>query len=145
MSLPQFSFSATLDESSSATDKMEASPKLVDESGDCCERDQEQWAAAVEEFQAISDGATQIQPEEMPAYWRILRWVLQQPIPSLRQHASSVAARQEFLHHPNSLRGHLYQFEMEVCRVLPYEIPDNQAGTRKLYEVWGLTPGPVPG
>src|SRR5688572_11441008 len=35
------------------------------------DQDREEQEGAVEQFQAISDGATQLGREEMPAYWRL--------------------------------------------------------------------------
>jgi hypothetical protein len=106
----------------------------------CCDADPEQWTAAVEEFQAISDGSTAIQPEELPAYWRIMNWVQQQPNELLRQRKTESARRNDFLQRPDKLRGQLFTLNLQVCRVLPYEIEDNPLGIRQLYEVWGWVP-----
>lgn len=107
---------------------------------DSWDRDPEQWAAAVEEFEAITDGTMQIQPEEIGGYSRVLRWVREQPLETLRQRSTGHVLRKDFLHDPASKRGKLYQVELQVCRVLPYTASDSRLGSGQLYEVWGWAP-----
>ncbi len=117
----------------------ETTPAHKESIESCCDEDPEQWAAAIEEFQAVSDGTVQIQPEEMPAYWRVLTWVCQQPIDAFRKRPAARPLRKDLLHHSDARRGKLYKIDMQVCRVMPYEISDSRLGVRQLYEVWGWT------
>jgi hypothetical protein len=110
--------------------------RQLDDSPAVYDPDGEQWGAAVEEMQAVSDGTLQILPEEMPAYRRLMTWARQQSLDGLR-HRAIQAQRPAFLHDPAKLRGRLFRVDLRVCRVLPYEVSDSRLGVRKLYEVWG--------
>ena len=106
---------------------------------DLTDQDSEQRQAATEEFQAVSDKTTEIQPEEMAAYWRLLTWVKQQPFHALDQRSKSDFILNDLLQEPGVHRGELLRLELNVRRVLSYEVPDNRLGVKRLYEIWGWT------
>lgn len=101
--------------------------------------DPEQRKAALEEFEAITDKTTEMQREEMPAYWRVMTWVDQQPLQVLKQRAKSNYVLNDLLQEPGVHRGELLKLELNVRRVLTYDVPENALGLRRLYEIWGWT------
>jgi hypothetical protein len=101
--------------------------------------DPEEQEGVVEQFQAISDGATQLGREEMPAYWRLFRWTDHQSLAELRARANSNVVLNQFIQSPNEQRGKLFNLELNVRRVLEYPAPENSGGIEKVYEVWGFT------
>lgn len=107
-------------------------PAITDE-------DPEQRDAAREEFQAITDRTTALQPEEMPAYWRLMTWVEQQSAATLQARSSPDFVFNDLMQEPAVNRGRLLKLSLNVRRVLSYEVPPNPLGIRRLYEVWGFT------
>jgi hypothetical protein len=103
------------------------------------DQDPEQRAAAAEEFQAISDRTTEIQVEEMPAYWRLLEWVKEQSLDSLKVRSPTGVPYNDLRQRPSEYRGTLMRVDLHVRRVLQYDIPENPLGLSRLYEVWGWT------
>jgi hypothetical protein len=101
------------------------------------DEDSDEQSAAVEEFQAVSDGTTAIQPEEMFAYRRLLSWVRQQTLPDLRARAPAEPSFNELMQRPAELRGTLARLSLHVRRVLSYENHDPKIGESRLYELWG--------
>lgn len=99
--------------------------------------DAEQRSAAEEEFQAITDRTTAIQVEEMPAYWRLLQWVHEQPLAQLRSRAVASPTLDDLVQRPGPERGRLLRLELNVVRALGVEIPNNDTGLQRLYEIWG--------
>jgi len=101
--------------------------------------DPEEQEAAKEQFQAISDGATQLGREEMPAQWRLFKWTEHQSLAELRERASGDVVLNQFIQSPDKQRGKLFRLDLNVRRVLAYDAPENSAGIEKVYEVWGFT------
>ncbi len=104
-------------------------------------------AAAAEDFQYVEDGSERILREEMPAYQRILRWVVDQPYARLAartklsqpSHAQVVAAASDD-------RGVLYRFDLHVRMVTKYDSKtdfydddEDPHAPVQLYEMWGNT------
>ena len=96
--------------------------------------DVEESGAIAEEFQAVADGQLSIQPEEMPAYNRLLDWVSNQTIGEMRRRARKNPVYTQFYQSPEKYRGQLFEFDLNVRRILEYTHKD-----RTLYEVWGWT------
>lgn len=103
------------------------------------DEDLEQLADAAEEFQALSDGTIGIQPEEMFAYWRLLLWVENQSLERLQHRAKRNVPFTELMQRPGKHRAQLVSLELNVRRVLSYDIEDSLLPTQRFYEVWGWT------
>lgn len=103
------------------------------------DQDEGEQEAVVEQFQAISDGTTQLGREEMPAYWRLFAWTQHQSLAELQARADHTAVLNQFVQHPAEQRGKLFQLDLNVRRVLSFDAPRNSAGIEKVYEIWGWT------
>jgi hypothetical protein len=101
------------------------------------DEDSDEQSAAAEEFQAVTDGTTAIQPEEMFAYRRLLSWVEQQPLPDLCGRAEVEPSFNELMQRPAEHRGTLAHLSLHVRRILSYENHDPKIGASRLYELWG--------
>ncbi len=102
--------------------------------------DPEQREAALEEFQAVTDGAIGIAPEEMFAYSRFLSWVQRQPYATLAKRATKDFSFHDLMQSPSKNRGRLLRLDLQVRRVLKLEAKDLPAGVTALYEIWGWSP-----
>jgi hypothetical protein len=103
------------------------------------DEDIEERDGASEEFMALTDGALELGKEEMPAYWRLFRWTKNQSSAQLKKRATRDHVFNQFIRDPDEHRGHLFQIELNVRRVLAYDAPENKAGVKKVYEIWGFT------
>lgn len=104
------------------------------------DQDAEELDAAREEFQALSDRTLFLQPEEMPAYNRLVRWARNQSFAAMWKRAKKNPLLNDFIQSPDRFRGQLVALDLNVRRVLKYE--EDAQGNRleeKLYEVWGFT------
>jgi hypothetical protein len=100
------------------------------------DEDFDQSEAAKEEFQAVTDGTLQMQPEEMEAYDRMVEWVKNQSFARLYQRAEKGLWYTDLHDSPNKHRGDVIALNMDVRRAKCEG--KNRYGV-KLYEVWGLT------
>lgn len=103
------------------------------------DEDPEQRADSTEEFQAVTDGTIGIQPEEMLAYWRLLLWTEHQSLETLQRRARANVFFTELMQFPEKFRGRLVTLDLNVRRVLAYDLDDTPLGKRRLYELWGFT------
>jgi hypothetical protein len=110
-------------------------PPLPDATG-LTEEDPEQADAAREEYQAITDGALTLGPEEMESYDRLVFWVKNQSFDRLRRRARTDLLFTHFHDEPDKYRGQLVALELNVRRIL--DAGKNRDGVQ-LYEVWGFT------
>lgn len=101
--------------------------------------DPEERAAASEQFQALTDGGTELGREEMPAYWRLFSWAEHQSLQELTRRSDGNVVLNQFIRSPEEHRGKLFRLDLNVRRVLSYDAPENSAGIKKVYEVWGFT------
>ena len=69
------------------------------------DEDFDQSEAAKEEFQAVTDGSLQMQPEEMEAYYRLVKWVKNQSFARLYQNAERGLWYSDLHDSPNKHRG----------------------------------------
>jgi hypothetical protein len=85
------------------------------------------------------DLATAIDHTEMPAYWRVLKWVRAQTTAQLAARAPIAAVFQELIQRPNKFRGKLVTVELTVRQAFRQEdlSPTAPAGFDKLYELRG--------
>jgi hypothetical protein len=101
--------------------------------------DPEEVEAALEEFQALSDATLNMQPEETPAYLRLLGWTERQPVKELRKRSTKRPLYNDFVQRADDLRGNLFELDLTVRRIASYPAPTNDAGVKTLYEVVGNT------
>jgi hypothetical protein len=101
--------------------------------------DAEEREGAEEQFLALTDGTTELSREEMPAYWRLFRWVEHQSLVDMQRRAKVDAVLNDFMQRPGEQRGKLFRLDLNVRRVLSYDAPANSAGIEKVYEIWGWT------
>ena len=98
------------------------------------DEDPEEADAIAEEFQAVTDGTLEIQVEEMKSYKRILQWVGNQPYALLAKRARTDLRFNDFYNNPDKHRGQLVALDLNVRRVLKYDLEG-----QPVYEVWGWT------
>jgi hypothetical protein len=104
------------------------------------DEDPEQRAEANEEFQAVTDGTLGIQSEESFAYWRLLYWAEHQSPAQLEKRVKQSPSFAELMQFPQKFRARLIRLNLNVRRVLTYDVEDdNPLGVKRLYEIWGFT------
>jgi hypothetical protein len=103
------------------------------------DEDPEEREGASEQFLALTDGSTELGREEMPAYWRLFGWSQHQSFAELNRRATGNSVLNQFIQHPEEQRGKLFRLDLNVRRVLAYDAPENSAGIKKVYEIWGWT------
>jgi hypothetical protein len=103
------------------------------------DEDPDQRADSSEEFQAVTDGTIGIQPEEMLAYWRLLLWTEHQSFDMLQRRSRGNVFFTELMQFPEKFRGRLVSMDLNVRRVLAYDLEETPLGKMRLYEVWGFT------
>jgi hypothetical protein len=101
--------------------------------------DPDEREGAREQFQALSDGSTELGREEMPAYWRLFAWTDRQSFAQMSGRATSNVVLNQFIQTPDEQRGQLIRLDLNIRRVLAYDAPANSAGVKKVYEIWGWT------
>lgn len=110
------------------------------------DEDPEELDAAREEFQAVSDREP-LAVEEMPAYWRLMKWARAQSFDQLKKRAAAEARGQPGGHifftqvweQPEKYRGKLLYLRLHLKRALAHEAPENALGVKQVYEAWGWT------
>jgi hypothetical protein len=100
------------------------------------DEDPDQAKAASEEFQAVTDGTRQLQPEEQEVYDRLVEWVKHQSFAALRRRARHNLWYTDLYDVPDKHRGVLVALDLDVRRA--QFVGENRYGVR-LHEVWGLT------
>lgn len=98
----------------------------------------DEWAAFEVESKALEDRQS-LRTQEMPAYWRLLQWVLAEPFLALRQRAGETTLFVNLWEEPDEHRGKPVRLKLNVRRVLTYAAGENTLGITKLYEAWGWT------
>lgn len=102
------------------------------------DNDPEEAEAAGEEFQALNDKAP-LAAEEMPAYWRLMRWSRGQSFDSMSARAKSDVLYTQLWERPAAYRGRLITLRLHVKRVVAHDDLDAAHGFEHLYEAWGAT------
>ena len=92
------------------------------------------------QFQAITD-KTPNSAEEMPSYWRLMRWSMTEPFDDLWQRASKDRYFTHLGQTPERHRGELIAMTVNLHRAVahPPEKRENAADVKQVYEVWGVT------
>lgn len=90
-------------------------------------------------FQAVTDREP-CSAEEMPAYWKLMRWSMTQSFDDLWDRANSDRYFTHLAEDPDKHRGELIALKPSLRRFVPHqEVPKNSAGAKEIYEVWGVT------
>ena len=100
--------------------------------------DRTEWDKAQNLFQALSD-RTALAPEEMPAYWRCMKWSRAQTFAEMEHRAASNVAYTRLFEQPEKYRGRLVRLRLHVKRILDWDAHENSAGVKHVYEAWGGT------
>ncbi len=100
--------------------------------------DAEELDALKEELQAVDDN-TPLAAEEMPAYWRLVKWAHAVPGAELRKQARTDLLFTHLFQTPGKNRGALVNVRLHVRRIRQHEAPENSAGATRVYEAWGPT------
>jgi hypothetical protein len=88
---------------------------------------------------AVTDGSLALHREEMPIYWRLFAWSDRQSVGDLHRRSKKLPVVNDFALSPDEQRGKLFELDLNVRRVLAYDAPENLAGVKKVYEIWGFT------
>jgi hypothetical protein len=89
-------------------------------------------------FEALSD-KTVLAPEEMPAYWRCMKWARAQTFAEMDKRAARDVAYTRLFEQPDKYRGHLLRLRLHILRILDWDAHENSAGVKHVYEAWGWT------
>jgi hypothetical protein len=93
---------------------------------------------AKQQFLAVSDKSP-LAAEEMPSYWRLMRWSRTQTFDQMSERAH----RDRYFTHlgqaPEEHRGELIELKVSLRRSVSFKAPKNSAGVEVVYEAWGVT------
>ena len=92
--------------------------------------DEEERAAALEEFQAVSDRTLESGREEMPIYWRMLSWVKNQSYAEMASRSNKKVTLNDFMLSPEVWRGELTTIELNIRQVIARPAPENSIGVK---------------
>lgn len=98
--------------------------------------DEEEIDALKEELQAIGD-MTELAAEEMPAYWRMVKWSYAIPGEELRKMARADLQFTHLFQAPSKNRGALVDVKLHVRLMRQHDAPENSANVTRVYEAWG--------
>lgn len=98
--------------------------------------DEEEIDALQEEMQAIGD-MTPLAAEEMPAYWRLVKWAYSKPGEELRKLARTDLQFTHLFQAPSKNRGALVDVKLHVRLTRQHDAPENSAKVTRVYEAWG--------
>lgn len=92
------------------------------------------------QFQAITDKAPNA-AEEMPTYWRLMRWSMTESFDDLWERAHKDRYFTHLGQTPEKHRGELIGMKVSLRRAVrhPLETKKNAAGVEQVYEAWGIT------
>jgi hypothetical protein len=93
-------------------------------------------------LEEVTDRRAGIDAWDMPAYFRMLKWTLSQPMTELESRSNREVTFGKLIKHPKMYRGDLIQLRMHVRRVLRdsgKEVPENPLGLTELYYIYGGT------
>ena len=102
--------------------------------------DPEQKQEAAYEAQALSDNQD-VLSEEMPLYWRMLRWSLSEKFADLKARSTKKVAFTHLFKNPEKHRGELISLRMHVNMVRLHKPERNAIDLQEVYEAWGGTDG----
>jgi hypothetical protein len=100
--------------------------------------DKTEWEKSAKLFEALSD-KTVLAPEEMPAYWRCMKWARAQTFAGMERRAARDVAYTRLFEEPEKYRGRLLRLRLHILRILDWDAHENSAGVKHVYEAWGWT------
>jgi hypothetical protein len=113
------------------------------------DEDPDEAGGALEDFDAINDRSINTEKVEMPAYERMVRWVINQPEKTLSARVNRKnPAWGEFIESPDDSRGpgKIYQIDLNVRMMTKFDDPihfrnseDDPHEPATLYDLWGST------
>lgn len=89
-------------------------------------------------YQAVSD-KTPMAAEDMPAYWKLMRWSMTQSFDDLWQRARKDFAYTHLAEDPERLRGNLIALKVTIHRCLKHDAPQNSQGLDEIYQADAVT------
>jgi hypothetical protein len=89
-------------------------------------------------FQAITDKQP-LAREEMPAYWKLMRWSMTESFEDLWERSRKDLYFTHLAEAPQKYRGELIGLKVSLRRALTHEAEENSAGAKQVYEAWGVT------
>ncbi len=98
--------------------------------------DSEERTRAETMFANVKD-LSPLKVREMPAYYRLLRWVRDQSYLDLDRRAERDVPFNSFNTQPDKYRGRLVSLRLKIRRILEFETPDNPLSVKRVYEAWG--------
>lgn len=88
----------------------------------------------------VRDNTLYNHKRENPAYFALVKEVLDQTPEQLRSQARENPRFNDFYKNPAEHRGEIVHLSINLRRVIPVDIAiDNEAGVSRLYELWGWT------
>lgn len=92
------------------------------------------------ECQAIDDRDV-LRPEEMAAYWRLVRWAQEQTYKEMNSRARPGLSFSHFFEHPGRYRGQLVRLKVRVSRAMAHDTEENGngLGVERVFDLWGCT------
>ena len=100
--------------------------------------DPEEQDDAKADFPALFD-KQDILAEEMPSYWRLLRWTQAESTESLHARSRNDLVYTHLAQDPEKYRGTLVSLRLHLKRVLRHDAPQNSDNLGKVFEAWGTT------
>ena len=89
-------------------------------------------------FEVVSDeqGLSDV---DMPAYWRLVKWARRRSFDELEQRANRDVPFAKLFKQPTKHRGELIRLRLHIQRIVDWDAPENSAGVKTVYELWGGT------
>jgi len=100
-----------------------------------------EWEAIKKEFAAVDDKKP-LAVEEMPAYWRLMKWSRSQSFDDLRRHAGREVPYKKLFDDADRFRGKLMTFRLHVRQLIDWDVADGSdfgTGVERVYEASGAT------
>jgi hypothetical protein len=92
----------------------------------------------LKQFEAIGE-KSELALEEMPAYWRLMKWTRAQTFDELQTRAAGDVLYTQFFEEPQKYRGVPVRLRLHVKQIVAWDAPVNSAGVKTVYEVSGVT------
>jgi hypothetical protein len=90
------------------------------------------------QFAAIGE-KSELALEEMPAYWRLMKWSRAQTFDELQTRAARDVLYIRFFEEPEKYRGVPVRLRLHIKQIISWDAPENSAGVKTVYEVSGAT------
>jgi hypothetical protein len=100
--------------------------------------DKSEWEKSQTLFEAVSDKTT-LAHEEMPAYWRCMKWARAQTFAEMERRAARDVPYARFMEEPEKYRGRMIRLRLHIMQLIDWDAHENSAGVKHVYEAWGWT------